>query len=167
MTSTNFYAGIGSRKTPKDMLEFMTKIATILQQKGYTLRSGRAFGCDAHFERGSNGAKEIFLSKDALPWAFEMAKKYVPNDRPKTFDTWDPYVRGLLARNMMQILGEDGNKPVEFVVCWTPQGDYNSSEVGGTGYALRLALDRGIPIYNLNYPEQLELFKVFIRGLFK
>jgi len=90
----------------------------------------------------------------------------MPNDRPATFDSWQPYIRGLLARNMMQILGDSGEEPVQFVVCWTSQGDYQTSEVGGTGYALRCALDYKIPIFNLNYPDQLSQFKDFIRQLF-
>jgi len=163
-----FYAGIGSRKAPQNILDFLTKIAGLLGQRGYVLRSGGARGCDTFFERGvghfdippnSGGLdkrKEIFTSRDAEAWAFDLVPKYLPTDRsPYLFNSWSPYVKGLLARNMMIILGRDGNSPVDFVVCWTPPGDYQTSAVGGTGYALRLAQDRGIPIYNLGYPEQL------------
>ena len=142
-----YYSGIGSRETPEDILLFMTRVASILEQCDYTLRSGHAVGADKAFEKGvkDKNNKEIFVHKDAKPWAFETVKKYIPNDRPQTFDSWQPYVKGLLARNMMQVLGEDGNSPVDFVVCWTRVGDYQTSEVGGTGYALRCAVDRGIP----------------------
>jgi len=165
-----FYAGIGSRNAPKDILEFMEKIASVLEQCGYTLRSGGAKGSDKAFEKGVRNPenKEIFTMRQAQPWSYNTVKKYIPYDRPRdTFDSWQPYVRGLLARNMMQVLGRDGKSPVEFVVCWTPQGDYQSSEVGGTGYALRCALDYNIPIYNLNYPEQLSDFKQLIRNIYR
>ena len=163
-----YYAGIGSRNTPQNILKFMEKIASILEECGYILRSGHAKGSDQAFERGVKNLKnkEIFVSRDAKPWAYETVKKYMPNDRPATFDSWQPYIRGLLARNMMQILGDSGEEPVQFVVCWTSQGDYQTSEVGGTGYALRCALDYKIPIFNLNYPDQLSQFKDFIRQLF-
>lgn len=166
MDAVKYYAGIGSRNAPPNILGFMTKVASILEQKGYVLRSGGAKGSDSYFAKGAT-KKEIFKSSDAQPWAYETVKRYIPTDRPQTFDSWDPYVRGLLARNMMQVLGRDGNTPVDFIVCWTPQGDYQTSEVGGTGYAIRCALDRSIPIYNLSYPEQLEAFKTFIRGLYQ
>lgn len=159
-----YYGGIGSRAAPEHIIESLPKIASYLEKKGYILRTGGAKGCDAAFAKGTT-LKEVFKSKDAQPWAFEEVKKYLPKDRPQTFESWDPYVKGLLARNIMQVLGREGNTPVDFILCWTPQGDYASSEVGGTGYALRCALDRGIPIYNLNYPEQSEEFKKFLKGL--
>jgi len=169
IVSDLFYAGIGSRTAPQNILDFMTKVASILEQCGYKLRSGKAKGSDRAFEKGVRNPKnkEIFVHSDAKPWAFQTVKKYLPNDRPATFDSWQDYVRGLLARNMMQVLGEDGDKPVKFVVCWTPQGDYQSSDIGGTGYALRCAIDHGIPTYNLNYPEQLQAFKDLIKEIYR
>ncbi len=142
-----YYAGIGSRTTPPDIMELMGKIATKLSGDGYILRSGGAEGADTAFENYANYV-EIFKSKDAQPWAFEEVKKHLPTDR-SGFDSWKPYVKGLLARNMMQILGADGEHPVEFVVCWTPSLVYTDSSAGGTGYAIRCALAHDIPVYNL------------------
>jgi hypothetical protein len=42
-----YYAGIGSRETPTQMLKDMTTFATLLRLGGYTLRSGAAPGADA------------------------------------------------------------------------------------------------------------------------
>jgi len=164
-----FYSGIGSRNAPPKILEFMEKIASVLEECGYILRSGKAKGSDRAFEKGVNNPKnkEIFTHRDAKPWAFVTVKKYLPNDRPATFDSWQDYVRCLLARNMMQVLGPFGTVPVKFVVCWTPRGDYATSEVGGTGYALRCAIDHGIPTYNLNYPDQMEAFKALVKEIYK
>lgn len=44
------YAGIGSRETPMEVLELMTKASTWLGSKGYTLQSGGAIGADMAFE---------------------------------------------------------------------------------------------------------------------
>lgn len=44
------YAGIGSRETPMEVLELMTKASAWLGTKGYTLQSGGAIGADMAFE---------------------------------------------------------------------------------------------------------------------
>src|SRR3546814_20967042 len=46
------YAGIGSRETPSDTCEEMALIASPLEQRGFTLRSGFAGGADTAFEPG-------------------------------------------------------------------------------------------------------------------
>jgi len=45
-----YYAGIGSREAPSEILLAMTEIADRLEQKGYILRSGHAKGSDMAFE---------------------------------------------------------------------------------------------------------------------
>lgn len=44
------YAGIGSRETPMEVLELMTKASAWLGARGYTLQSGGAIGADMAFE---------------------------------------------------------------------------------------------------------------------
>ena len=51
----------------------------------------------------------------------------------------------LMCRNAIQILGQDGNTPVDFVLCWTADGKAS----GGTGQAIRIAQAFDIPVYNL------------------
>jgi hypothetical protein len=146
------YTGIGARKTPKNILETMTSIARLLDRKEYTLRSGGAKGADSAFEWGAAEVKpEIYL-----PWkgfennlsnlivtdlrAFEIAKLYHP--------AWNRLTQGakkMMARNVHQVLGWELDKPSDFLVCWTADGKAS----GGTGQALRLAIDMLIPIYNL------------------
>lgn len=48
-----FYTGIGSRETPPEILEQMQAVAYRLAHQGFTLRSGRAKGADAAFQRGA------------------------------------------------------------------------------------------------------------------
>ena len=62
-----YYAGVGSRETPQDVLKIMWKIGKHLADKGYTLRSGGARGADAAFENGCDsvmGSKEIFYANN-------------------------------------------------------------------------------------------------------
>ena len=77
----------------------------------------------------------------------------MPNDRGD-FSTFSSYVQGLLARNMMQVLGEEGNKSVRFVLCYAPSLVYINSTAGGTGYAIRCALAHNIPVYNFFEDKQ-------------
>lgn len=80
------YAGIGSRETPPDVLDLMTRAARWLAQRGWTLRSGAAQGADSAFEVGvrerSRGA-EIYL-----PWPSFEGRGYATLIRPSP-DAWD------------------------------------------------------------------------------
>ena len=149
------YAGFGSRKTPEAILFKMEEIAKKLSELGYTLRSGGAIGADSAFEKGAS-KKEIFLSKDATKEAQDFSSRFHP-----LWEMLDPYVRGLHARNAMIMLGQDLIEPVEFGVCWTPNGEV----LGGTGQALRIAENKGIKIYNLAIEKDLENLREFVRGL--
>jgi len=165
------YAGIGSRNAPKKILVDIFYYAQRLEKTGFLLVSGGARGCDLFFENGveNNENKIIFKARDATSWSLEMVKKYLPKDylpRALTeFDNWKERTKGLLARDMMQILGEDGKTLVEFVVCWTKSMNYEYSEVGGTGYAVRCALDHNIPVYNLVDEKQTKAFQELLEKL--
>lgn len=160
----HFYAGIGSRKTPIEMLELMEQLAYWLADDNCVLRSGHAPGADQAFERGAayaHGPAEIFLpwqrfeaqvltAKEAKVYPFpsklsyEIAEFYHPN--------WEALSKGgrmLMARNVHQVLGYDLEHPIRFVLCWTPGG----AVTGGTGQALRIAEDHDISIFNLAIPE--------------
>lgn len=156
---TYTYAGIGSRKTPDDVLKNMKILGTILGgsdtiPKSYTLRSGGAAGADTAFEIGcdaSNGAKEIYLPWSgfngkksqyigASPMAFNMTERFHPN-----WHALSPAAKKLMARNVYQVLGHDLKTPADFIVCWTPNGTIT----GGTGQALRMAKFFKIPVFNL------------------
>ncbi len=160
-----YYAGIGSRKTPPEERNRIREIALELNRQGYTLRSGGADGADTYFEEGAT-KKEIFLpwdgfnkrpiSKDASPGAtyFQGATDAAVALAQRVIDGFEDRnvaVRMILARNMHQVLGEDLRTPVEFVVCWTPEGKV----IGGTGHAIKLARSRGIPVYNLARPSDV------------
>lgn len=141
-----YYAGIGSRQTPDLILENMKAIASYLETSNYILRSGGAIGADKAFESGVQQPhmKEIFYAEQATPDSIALASRYHPN-----WSACNAYVRKLHARNGLILLGNNLRTPVQFIVCWTPDG----AITGGTGQALRLAIDYKIPIFNLAKPE--------------
>lgn len=177
MESTRYYTGIGSRRTPENVLKAMRSLASILGSRGFTLRSGAADGADTAFEQGAidcGGTCEIWL-----PWPgfnqrkyeglyperhhFEMASTLHP--------AWQYLKRApqsLHARNTGQVLGQDLDTPSEFVVCYTPDGAETEQEVtkdtGGTGTAIRLASRQGIPVFNLARGQaRLDELKAMLR----
>ena len=138
-----YYAGIGSRATPPDILNLMSKLARKFSRQGYILRSGGAKGADTAFHAGVIdvcGEAEIFTVQHATPESLEMAEKYHPN-----WSACSEYAKQLHARNGMIILGRHLDNPVKFVICWTPEGKIT----GGTGQALRIAADYKISVRNL------------------
>ena len=151
------YAGIGSRATPRDVLETMTAMAAWLARRGWHLHTGGAAGADSAFAAGAPpGARSLFL-----PWpryrgnAGPDCRTLAP-DRMRTclaiaaalHPAWhrcSPAARNLHARNTAILLGEGADAPVHAVVAWTSRGLVS----GGTGMGIRIARDRGIPVLNL------------------
>lgn len=163
-----YFAGIGARKTPQDILNKFFKIGAYLANKGFVLRSGGADGADEAFEDGcvsENGAKEIYL-----PWkgfnnndselynipigAMLIAKSIHP--------AWNNLTAGAIkmhSRNICQILGQDLNTPVDFVVCYTENGEVK----GGTATAIRLAEQLSIPVFNYGSDGEARLREYFTK----
>ncbi len=152
-----FYTGIGSRQTPVDVLERMVQIGKKFAEMGFTLRSGGADGADSAFEQGcdlANGTKEIYI-----PWNnfnnLSTSAGYLVGNHPDAetiastlHPAWHRCSQGakkLHTRNVYQVLGVNLNDPSVLVVCWTPNGQV----VGGTGQAMRLAIQNNINIFNL------------------
>ncbi len=151
------YAGIGSRKTPADVLDLMTRIARKLDAMGWTLRSGGADGADTAFTKDAPHA-QIFIpwpgfngivycwSNRPSPNAFLIAAKHHP-----AWEFQSDVAKKLHARNVHQVLGDDCASPSAFVLCWTPDGStgITTARTGGTGQAIRVAHAYGVPIFNL------------------
>lgn len=148
-----YYAGIGSRETPDEIIDYFIKLGSYFAKKGYTLRSGHAKGADQAFEQGCDiekGPKEIYLpwkefedSNSELivsnPKAFKLAEKFHPR--------WASLKQGgqkLQARNSHQVLGQNLKTPSSFIICWTKGGKSG----GGTGQAIRLAKAYNIPVFD-------------------
>lgn len=160
------YTGIGSRSTPPDQLQRLRDLAAMLARAGYELRSGGADGADFACEEGcdlAGGAKSIWL-----PWPGFQNRRPDPAQRtflphPRAFEMaaqlhprWPMLTRGpraLHARNVHQVLGHTLSDPSELTLCWTADGAQSATDVnsrtGGTGTAIRLASQRGVPVFNL------------------
>lgn len=160
------YAGIGSRNTPKHILDIMTKAAAKLESLGYVLRSGGADGADSAFEKGvsSTDNKQIYYASTPVsPIAHDSVDQYHPCPQKLS-----GYARKLMARNHCQLFGNDPEDARSlFVICWTPRYTKNSDGGhidgwGGTGQAIRIAAANDIPIRNLNDPEHLDSIKEWL-----
>lgn len=157
------YSGIGSRDISKEVWEAMVRIGSFLGKQGYTLRSGGADGSDMAFETGCdrvNGKKEIYLpwlnfnnNKSDLQFkieAYGLAQQYHPN-----YNNLSNGAKKLMARNCHQVLGHNLKEPVDFIICYTPNG----SGRGGTGQALRIASKYGIPVFDFGKYNDIETAK--------
>lgn len=162
-----YYAGIGSRETPANVQKQMAEIAEKLCNLGYTLRSGGAGGADAAFESGA-AKKKIYLPWDGFNGRYEDGNQYVvpPFEKPLV-EKFHPKPKSLsefgwkfMSRNSYQVLGDDLKTPVDFVICWTSNGDIK----GGTGQAMRIAKHYKIPIFNL-YHGTSEFSDYIIRNV--
>jgi hypothetical protein len=161
-----FYAGIGSRRTPDNVLRIMEHFGSSLSS-AYVLRSGGADGADSAFERGcdsESGVKEIYLpwynfnyktgivvhNKSVLDKADQIVQRLHPKYRSLSIGA-----RKLHIRNCFQILGADLKTPVDFVLCWYP----DSFPSGGTATAVNLAHRLKIPVYVLKTEADVELVR--------
>ena len=172
------YTGIGSRKIPDEIHREMFLIGRMLANKGYTLRSGAAHGADAAFEEGcddADGKKEIFLPwkgfnnhpselYDPQPRAFDIAKEHHP-----AWNALTPVSKKFMARNTQQVLGELLYEPTDLVICYTPDGCESNNkrtvETGGTGQAISVASNLGIPIINLKYENSVDRLVEFLEEM--
>ena len=157
------YAGIGSRATPRAVLDSMTTMAAWLARRGWHLHSGGAAGADSAFAAGAPpGTRTLFL-----PWPGYRgnagpdcrtlgADRYrrclaIAADLHPAWHRCSQAARRLHARNTAILLGQDTDAPVDAVVAWTDGGGVR----GGTGMGIRIAHDHGIPVLNLGamYPR--------------
>ena len=172
------YAGVGSRRTPPDILDAMGDIAQTLGDAGAALSTGGAHGADKAFETGA-------LRTDApitvhTPWPGYNG--YRPGRdpetdidivHPKSTETvegrtyadlarehhphWNRCGRGaraLFVRNVSILAGaiddDGGTLPVRAPIAYTPNGLPVGREAGGTGHTLRTAASLDIPSVNLS-----------------
>lgn len=156
-----FYAGIGSRSTPTDILNIFTKTAKWLDGRNYVLRSGGAKGADSAFEYGAIN-KQIFYANDATDRALEIASNFHP-----AWNKCSDYIKKLHGRNTFQILGRDLKTPVDFVICWTPDGceshEDRSIKTGGTGTAISIASYYNIPVFNFANPDSIDRLREILK----
>lgn len=151
MEELRYYTGVGSRKTPREILLLMIKIAEYAAHRNWVLRSGHAENADQAFEEGCDnvcGRKEIYLAKGCTAASMELAAKFHPK-----WDRCGEFARKLHGRNSFQVLGPNLNLPSRVLVCWTSDGccshKTRSIATGGTGTAISIADMYNVKIYNL------------------
>lgn len=179
------FAGIGTSRTTEKECRQLSLISLCMVLSGHRVLSGCAHCSDHAFEFGAKVAYDFIHSRDDsdlpkdytkvftgfLPWqgfnlrpntseypkldltnALHLTAKYHP-----VFDKLTDPIKRLMARNAMQVLGQELNSKVSCIICSTSDGanaaNKISSKTGGTGQALRIAHDYGVPIYNNQNPE--------------
>lgn len=105
----------------------------------------------------------IFLLSDLSmrDTARGMTKKFHPKS-----EKLSQYQAKLMDRNAFQVLDLDLETPVDMVICWTPDGCIDgrqtTRQTGGTGHALRISADHGVPIFNDNFVEHRNRLSAFM-----
>jgi len=147
------YAGIGSRKAPKWVLDLMKSTAEKLAIYGLVLRSGGATGSDLAFESGHrkvNDNCEIFTIDNYKTMTKDYVKsKLIASYFHPNWSSLSNMSMNLMGRNTNQILGKDLNNVVSFVLCYTELGKLT----GGTSQAIRIATYIGVPVFNFGLYE--------------
>lgn len=182
-----FYAGIGSRETPPEILDLMESIAYRLARlvevtgdyhpstyDGWVLRSGGAPGADQAFERGAMRGMDGDLLEPwpqiFLPWKGFEKRPVGPDHFPppliafdiaaKYHPSWSYLSRGaraLHARNVQQILGPNPANPT--LSSFVACWTKRAKGGGGTGQAIRVAGGYAVPVYDLADPAVRERFE--------
>lgn len=186
------YTGVGSRETPKEVMEVISRLGEKLADKGFVLRSGAADGADTAFEEGhdkwrwSDGCehnpdtlKEIFIAwngfssrTDKEDGVYCLKGKIVQEAEEiasSVHPAWDRLSRGaraLHSRNCFQVLGKDLRTPSKFLVCYAST-DKHGVPKGGTRTAWVLADSHNIPCFNLAIPEHFERISQYLQGVSK
>jgi len=156
---SKYYTGVGSRKTPKEICDLMTKIASELEKQGYILRSGGAAGSDFAYQKGVHKLenKQIFIPwknfgygislEDLIPEKVQDAMELVsiihPNPKALTDAGWK-----LHARNVFEVLGSTLKEPSKFLICYA-KIDKDGNPLHGTRTAWMVAKLHEIPCFNL------------------
>lgn len=158
-------AGIGPRKITAEGLELVQLVASQLAALGFHMNSGHGDGADQAWAAPfPTGQKTIYLPwwgyNSALPddtSIFELAPQY-----PDYYALAEKHHRGwshltdgaktLMVRNVAILLSGKLRQPVSAVLYWQDPA-IKVTAAGGTQHALRVALDIGLPCFNINTEE--------------
>lgn len=183
------YSGIGSRETPPEVISIMEDAGFRLARLGFVLRSGKAAGSDAAFQRGAQrfeGAKcEIFIPWKGFKGGYGLVDLYdIPLDAidsqfPENSEMrwewvkevhggWERLSQGarkLHERNIHQLFGADlGNAYLnqsKFVIYYALETKSRNPK-GGTATCVNLAKKQGIRTLNLLHEKNREILEKFL-----
>jgi hypothetical protein len=172
------YTGIGSRKTPGNILKLMQSIGYRLGSLGIRLRSGGAEGADSAFEAGArhsikeqHGLEPLiylpypgFRGKSGITFApnsqsWKEATRIIRDLHP-AWDRCSDFAKKAHTRNAFQVLGSNLDSPSHFLVFYA---EVSRGEIqGGTRTAVVLAQKFQIPCFNLFYDSAKLELKAFL-----
>lgn len=164
----HFFTGVGSRKTPAAIQNWIEKLSERLCRLGWGLRSGKALGADSAFQRGLERLPEDQQRGEIyLPWPDFNSDTGLTSRFDKMIEdpeavflasrvhpAWEQCkdsVRKLHTRNVYQVLGEDLKTPSKFVL-YSAEEHYGVV-TGGTATAVALARAFCIPAININHQD--------------
>lgn len=162
-------AGIGSREISDnpEAAEMFRKVFERLNGcldgngSGILLRSGGSEGADMIAETTFKGAKEIILPwtdfngthPDALIYRKDSEAEEIVNRLHPAPEKLKTGARKCIERDVWEIIGPpNSRRDADAVICWTPE----AKMIGGTAMAMRVAKEKGIPVYNIADPRDLE-----------
>ena len=180
------YTGVGARNTPKKILKLMKKIGYYMVSKNVILRSGGAEGADTAFQKGcekwckENNVKFKDRQCIIIPWnnfnnhtvnvdkgittdnhwlSYDITIDTHPNDK----NLKDAHMK-LMQRNVTQVYGYEPHDQSGLLICWTPDGavEKTTQISGGTGQAIRLAINGDVEVFNLKNKKHINRIKELI-----
>lgn len=156
-----FYVGCGSTDAPTPILKLMTRLAALMAQRGFVLRTSEQAGSDEAFRRGSCGKFFTYLPDEDLEgksvWGIPaelsgaraaLARKLNPMFvmLPEAEKRWE------IVANQV-VLGSSGDDLAKLLITWTADGAMRPADfTERTGHVeryLNLADRFGIPVMNL------------------
>jgi len=176
---SKYFTMIGSRQTPENVCEALAELALTYTRKGWIGRSGGADGADTCLEDGSahpTGNIEVYLPWrsfngrssdgktyfDVSGWESSVEAHTMASELHPAWNRVSFGARKLHARNIYQILGKDLATPSDCVICYArPIGDKGYVS-GGTATAVKIAIDKGIPVFNLWYRDSFRKAMEFL-----
>lgn len=165
-----YYGGVGSRETPTGIIKEFERISYELSQLGLIPSTGCADGADASFRRGCADAR-VYKCRDGFDGGidptrydnyhktYDIVKSVLGNSY---FENASKFAELAHRRNCYQILGDDLNSPVEFVLLWAKPDSSNKSVLGGTRMAYKLAKLHNIECFNFYFKDDIEKFNQYI-----
>lgn len=185
------YCGVGSRKTPINVLDVMFNLGRALCDVGYLGMSGEADGADFTFHEGARSSPrypEVGFAA-YIPWQGMR----VHHSSGRVFEDWSKGIYdasqfhnhpeamelakqargsfeglgrggiGLHSRNSYQVLSPSLCNPAARLICWAKPVGKGMRVEGGTNTAVQIAHRFNVPVVNLYYEEKLEQVLTFIK----
>lgn len=186
MTHVPFFAGVGSRETPPEILSLMYHVGFFMGHLGWGLSSGGAAGADDAFQRGMTDCPACQPVRQLRIYLINRHwELYRPDPSRGLYnsleftDTWDqaieiataargsferlgPAGRDLHTRNVFQVLHHTLKRPVQQLICWAKPVGRHGRVNGGTNTAVTIALQHDIPVMNLYLDEHRQRAEEFV-----